>query len=363
MADARIADALVRLPDYFGNHVLVSVTALALGLAVSLPLALLSLAAASLARPAAGRHQHRPNDSRPRAACSVLSASARRRGAVGADARHRLLRAGVPAGGAGAGALQHAAGGPEHHHRHHGRGPRDQAGGDRRRHERAAVAAHGGAAAGAAGDHGRRAHSLGVGDRHRHAVDADRPDQPRQLHFHRPADPELGFRPVRLRCGRAAGPGGRSTARADGARVLRPQPQPCGYRRPRARAHRAGRTRPEPGAKQERLCHRRQAVRGAVHPGGADRGSLARERPQRRPARRARISGHLRRARRRRHRCLRGIFRDDLGQPDAARRRATARRGPGRGRQVAQGATSHRDGGRAWLRERLCAGDGAQTRG
>ena len=43
MADARIADALARLPDYFGNHVLVSVTALALGLAVSLPLALLSL--------------------------------------------------------------------------------------------------------------------------------------------------------------------------------------------------------------------------------------------------------------------------------------------------------------------------------
>ena len=43
MADARIADALARLPDYFGNHVLVSVTALLLGLALSLPLALLSL--------------------------------------------------------------------------------------------------------------------------------------------------------------------------------------------------------------------------------------------------------------------------------------------------------------------------------
>jgi osmoprotectant transport system permease protein len=41
--DARIADALARLPDYFGNHVLVSVTALALGLAISLPLALGSL--------------------------------------------------------------------------------------------------------------------------------------------------------------------------------------------------------------------------------------------------------------------------------------------------------------------------------
>jgi osmoprotectant transport system permease protein len=41
--DARIADALARLPDYFGNHVLVSVTALLLGLAISLPLAIASL--------------------------------------------------------------------------------------------------------------------------------------------------------------------------------------------------------------------------------------------------------------------------------------------------------------------------------
>jgi osmoprotectant transport system permease protein len=42
-ADPRIADALARLPDYLGNHVLVSITALALGLAVSLPLAFLSV--------------------------------------------------------------------------------------------------------------------------------------------------------------------------------------------------------------------------------------------------------------------------------------------------------------------------------
>ena len=45
--DERFADALARLPDYFGNHVLVSVTALALGLALSLTLAI-----ASLRRPA-----------------------------------------------------------------------------------------------------------------------------------------------------------------------------------------------------------------------------------------------------------------------------------------------------------------------
>jgi osmoprotectant transport system permease protein len=45
--DGRFADALGRLPDYLGNHVLVSVTALALGLALSFPLAL-----AALGRPA-----------------------------------------------------------------------------------------------------------------------------------------------------------------------------------------------------------------------------------------------------------------------------------------------------------------------
>lgn len=38
--DGRFNEALARLPDYLGSHVLVSVTALALGLAVSLPLAL-----------------------------------------------------------------------------------------------------------------------------------------------------------------------------------------------------------------------------------------------------------------------------------------------------------------------------------
>ena len=41
--DPRIDDALARLPDYLGSHVLVSVSALALGLAVSLPLAILSI--------------------------------------------------------------------------------------------------------------------------------------------------------------------------------------------------------------------------------------------------------------------------------------------------------------------------------
>jgi osmoprotectant transport system permease protein len=41
-SDPRWGEALVRLPDYLGSHVRVSLTALALGLAVSLPLALLA---------------------------------------------------------------------------------------------------------------------------------------------------------------------------------------------------------------------------------------------------------------------------------------------------------------------------------
>ncbi|HWB47116.1 MAG TPA: ABC transporter permease/substrate-binding protein [Hyphomicrobiaceae bacterium] len=43
MSNAQVAEALTRLPDYLGSHVLVSVTALLLGLAVSLPLAIASL--------------------------------------------------------------------------------------------------------------------------------------------------------------------------------------------------------------------------------------------------------------------------------------------------------------------------------
>ena len=47
MSDPRIQEAIARLPDYFGGHVLVSGAALALGLIISFPLAI-----ASLRRPA-----------------------------------------------------------------------------------------------------------------------------------------------------------------------------------------------------------------------------------------------------------------------------------------------------------------------
>ncbi len=41
--DARLAEALDRLPDYLGSHVLVSLTALVIGLGISLPLAIFAL--------------------------------------------------------------------------------------------------------------------------------------------------------------------------------------------------------------------------------------------------------------------------------------------------------------------------------
>ncbi|MBX9775505.1 MAG: ABC transporter permease/substrate-binding protein [Xanthobacteraceae bacterium] len=50
IADSNIADALARLPEYLGGHVLVSMTALLLGLAVSFPLAIISLRRPTLRR-------------------------------------------------------------------------------------------------------------------------------------------------------------------------------------------------------------------------------------------------------------------------------------------------------------------------
>ena len=137
--------------------------------------------------------------------------------------RLRLFRVRISAGGAGAGALFDAAGAAQHHHRPAGRRCRDPGGRARRRHDAAAIAVHGRIAAGAAGDHGGHPHRGGLGDRHRDAVDADRPDQPRQLHFCRAANPELGVRAVRLPRRRRAGARGRSIAGADRERLAQPQ--------------------------------------------------------------------------------------------------------------------------------------------
>ena len=79
------------------------------------------------------------------------------------------------------------------------------------------------------------------------------------------------------------------------------------------------------------LCHRRQAVRRAVHPGRPDRRSPAGPGPRRQPPRRPRLRRHSRRAGRRRHRRLRRVYRHRLGQPHGPHRRAAARRGPAPG--------------------------------
>ena len=42
LSDPRLSEAAGHLPDYLGNHLRVSIAALALGLAVSLPLAILA---------------------------------------------------------------------------------------------------------------------------------------------------------------------------------------------------------------------------------------------------------------------------------------------------------------------------------
>ena len=165
-----------------------------------------------------------------------------------------IFRVRFPARGAGAGALFDAAGAAQHHHGIAGRRCRDPRGRARRRHDAAAIAVLGRAAAGATGDDGGHPHRGGVGDRHRDAVDADRPDQPRQLHLCGAADPELGLRAVRLPCRRGAGAGRRSIAGADRERL--PQPQPLAQPRSAASGLRRW---PQP-----RWCRRWRARRRAI---------------------------------------------------------------------------------------------------
>ena len=88
--DPRIAEALARLPDYLGSHVLVSITALALGLAVSLPLALISRHRPALRALLLGMasivKRPRRYGTRPEAEKVVLDTSDRGRGRRGAEA-------------------------------------------------------------------------------------------------------------------------------------------------------------------------------------------------------------------------------------------------------------------------------------
>ena len=231
-SDPRWHEALTHLPDYLGNHVRVSVTALALGLLVSLPLAIVSrnrpllrgalLGFASIVQTVPGLALlalFYP------LLLALATLTMRWFGfgfsafgflpAVLALALYSMLpvlrNTITGLRGIDPAILEAAAG---------------------RRHDAAAIAVHGGTAAGAAGDDGRHPHRGGVGDRHRDAVDADRPDQPRQLHLRGIADPELGVRAVRLRRGRAARARGRPVAGADRDRFC----QAAAARAPRSAA-------------------------------------------------------------------------------------------------------------------------------
>ena len=221
--DARLAEAWSRLPDYLGSHVLVSLTALAIGLGISLPVAVASrhrpllrgglLAIASVVQTIPGL-----------ALLALfypllLALSA----PVRAHLRQGIFGARLPAGGACIGALFDAAGPAQHRDRpQRGRCPPER-GRPRGRRAALAAAARYRAAAGIPGDHGRHPHVRSLGDRHGDTRNTDRPNQSRQLHFHRFADAELGFRDFRLRRGRPARFGGRSVACAGAGRRHPPQ--------------------------------------------------------------------------------------------------------------------------------------------
>ena len=106
-------------------------------------------------------------------------------------------------------------------------------------------------------------------------VDADRPDQPRQLHLCRAADPELGVRAVRLPRRRGAGARGRSIAGADRNRHSQPQPRARGARRRRHRGAGRGHAGALAGALAIELYRRRQDLRRTICAVGADRAAAA----------------------------------------------------------------------------------------
>ena len=282
--DTRFAEALARLPDYLGSHVLVSVTALALGLGISLPLAILSIRRPVLRAgllTLASIVQTIPGLALLALFYPLLLALA--------ALSERLFGAGFSALGFLPSVLALALYSMLPVLRNTVTG---LAGVDPRLRDAArvigmtpgAVDAPDRTAAGDAGDHGRHPHRCGLGDRHRHAVDADRPDQPGQLHLRRIADAELGVRAVRLRRRRGAGARGRSIAGADGARRRRAQARAHRRRRHRPGAAGAGRAVAELRPRASALCDRRQAVQRAIRAGGADRAAPRRARPYRRCA-------------------------------------------------------------------------------
>ncbi len=295
LSDPRWSEALAHLPDYLGNHVRVSVAALALGLVVSLPLAIAARNRPLMRALLLGTGQHRADGAGAGAARAVLSVIAGARFAVAFLVRLWLLGVRIFARGARACALFDAAGAAQHHHRPQRRRALDPRGRPRRRHDAAAIADVGRIAAGAAGDDGGHPHRGGLGDRHRHALDADRPDQPRQLHFRRAANPELGVRAVRLRRRCAAGARGRPVAGRDRSRHCRTQPPARDIGRRRHRGAGGGDAGAFAGARALDLRRRRENLCRAICAVGADRAAAKGGGPLGHHARRPRLQRDLRR--------------------------------------------------------------------
>ena len=258
------------LPGYAAQHVLLSMTALALGVAISLPLAILAsrrprlrwaaLAVASLVQTIPGL-----------ALLALfypllLALSALTTRAV------RLRRAGarLPAVAAGADDLFDAADPAQRRHRPHRRRPRLCGGGRRRRHDAPPAPVPRRTALGRAGDHGRHPHRGGMDHRHRDAEHRRRPDQPRQFHLLRSADRELDLRADRLH--RRGDPGAvrRPGARPDRNRRGPPRRPAHRHRLCRAAArHRRGRGVAAARAGR-RLRARREELLRAIYPRGID---------------------------------------------------------------------------------------------
>ena len=159
--------------------------------------------------------------------------------------------------------------------------------------------------------------TIGGGD----ALDAGRADQPRQLHLLRPADRELGLRPVRLR---RLGAAWRSSADQllglmETGAARRDWRRGAAGRRRRSRWRLSPRCAPASAGGAAAYVIGAQEFLRAVHPGRADGDAAGGAGASARSTRGARFGGRLPRAGGRRDRRLRRLFRHAVDQrPEAA---------------------------------------------
>ena len=167
--NASFHEAWALLPDYLGQHVILSVSALLLGVAISLPLGDPRRPQFAPGHAAAGGREHRADHSGAGAAGAVLSAAA---GAFGGDAGSVRLfhsRLGFSARAAGADALCDAADPAQSGDGAGGHRSRHPDGGQGRGHDAAPVPVQSRTAAGRASGPGGHPHRDRVGGRHHHA--------------------------------------------------------------------------------------------------------------------------------------------------------------------------------------------------